>query len=63
MKQIKLYYVVSDVFGELLIDDPEDLDDAISYVHGAWANSGDKKIIERVYDLKEENEHIINTDY
>ena len=63
MKEIKLYYVLSDVFGELLIRDANSLDDVTSNVQEVWANSGDIKIIERVYTLKEENEHIINTDY
>lgn len=63
MKEIKLYYVVSDVFGELLIQDAEDLDEATSYVQDEWANSGDKRIVERTYIFKEETEHIVDTDY
>lgn len=63
MKEIKLYYVVSDVFGEMPIRDADDLNEAIDIVNNDWANSGDMKLIERVYTLKEENKHIINTDY
>lgn len=64
MKQIKLYYVVSDVFGEMLIPNAMgDLNEAISCVENDWANSGDMKIIERLYTLQETREHIVNTDY
>ena len=63
MKEVRLYYVDSDVFGELQIHDADTLDQAIDDVQNEYANSGDIKIIERVYLLKEENEHIINTDW
>lgn len=63
MKEMRLYYVDSDVFGELEIHGANTLDQAIDDVQNEWANSGDIKIIERVYVLKEENEHIINTDW
>jgi hypothetical protein len=54
MKEIKLYYVVSDVFGELLVDGVDDLDEAISNVQDGWANSGEMKLIllkKKVYIL------------
>lgn len=63
MKEIRLYYVESDVFGELHINTANTLDDAIDDVQNNWANSGKVKIIERIFYLKEENVHIVDTDW
>lgn len=63
MRDIRLYYLESESFGNIAINNAGNLDDAIDDVMNYHAKSGKRKIIERIYTLKEENEHIINTDW
>lgn len=61
---MKKYYI--NAFGDFdcLIElEADDLEEAISMVNDQWANSGKRKIIEKIYKLVEEKEHIVDTDW